>query len=1039
LTSLVAGPSPIDGDLPRLTATRRAALRSLLRDGTAVLGLVIVALLASGAVLAPLIAPHDPDQVDVLRKFSSPSAEFPLGTDNLGRDVLSRLLFGGRISIGACLVAGLLVGVIGTAVGLVAGYRGGVVDGIVGRSIDLLLAFPPFLLAMAVLGLVGPGLRNLTLVLVAVEWALYARIVRSAVLVERQKEYVDAARASGASSLRVMARHVLPNIVAPIVVLVTLDMGIILLEISGLSFLGLGVSPPTAEWGAMLSEGRTYLSQAPQMMLFPGLAIFLLVLGFNLVGDGLRDALDPHTRRLLRGRRRRHLPDRRPSPAPGRGVRPEGRRRPPAEPVSPKPTAARLTPATTPLPTERIGDGVAILSVRGLTVSFGTQDGVVRAVDGLSYDVYPNEVLGIVGESGSGKSVSSLAVMALLPDSAVVEGEVIFRGQDLLRLPEKERRTLRGSRLAIVSQDALGALNPVFTIGNQVAEAVTAHQPRMGKAARRSRAIDLLDLVGIPNPSARIDQYPHEFSGGMRQRAMIAMAIANEPDVLIADEPTTALDVTIQAQVLEVLARIKERTSSAIVLITHDLGIVAGMADRVLVMYAGRPAETGAVDEIFCRPRHPYTMGLLASLPRLDGGTESRRLYRIKGQPPSLILVPSGCPFHPRCDHAELPGPCAVDRPTLELVAPTGTGVGGEHRSACHLHSRLTGLSPGAVEPEGPAGNAGGRANSGHMILEVRGLVKDFPVRTSILKRVRSHIHAVSGVSFDLADGETLALVGESGCGKSTTGRMVLRLLDPTAGTVRFDGEELVGAPAARIRSLRRRMQIVFQDPYASLNPRMTVRGILSEPMRVHGTWRKAGPAKVDEVMDLVGLNPEHLNRYPHEFSGGQRQRIGIARALVLEPALLVLDEPVSALDVSIQAGILNLLEDVQDRLGLAYLFIAHDLSVVRHIADRVAIMYLGRIVEIGTRADVYNRPAHPYTQALLSAVPVPDPARERRRRRIVLEGDVPSPATPPSGCRFRTRCWKAQDVCATDEPGLIDRGQGHPVACHFAEVTPVI
>ena len=1033
MTSLAATPLPIDPDLPRLMATRRATLRGLLRDGTAVLGLVIVSLLSIGAVLAPAIAPHDPNEVDVLRKFSSPSAEFPLGTDNLGRDVLSRLLFGGRISIGTCLVAGVLVGIIGTAIGLVAGYRGGLVDGIVGRIIDLLLAFPPFLLAMAVLGLLGPGLRNLTLVLVAVEWALYARIVRSAVLVERQKEYVDAAQASGASSLRIMARHVLPNIVAPIVVLVTLDMGIILLEISGLSFLGLGVSPPTAEWGAMLSEGRTYLSQAPQMMLFPGLAIFLLVLGFNLVGDGLRDALDPHTRRLLRGRHRRLLPDHRRSPDRARpGVGTGRGRRPAAGPIAP---AAAVTRPTA----ERSGNVGPILSVRDLTVSFDTQDGVVRAVDGLSYDVYPNEVLGIVGESGSGKSVSSLAVMALLPDSAVVEGEVIFRGQDLMHLPEKERRKLRGSRLAIVSQDALAALNPVFTIGNQVAEAVTAHQPRMSKAARRSRAIELLDLVGIPNPSARVDQYPHEFSGGMRQRAMIAMAIANEPDVLIADEPTTSLDVTIQAQVLEVLERIKERTRSAIVLITHDLGVVAGVADRVMVMYAGRPAETGAVDEIFYRPRHPYTLGLLASLPRLDGGTESRRLHRIKGQPPSLILVPPGCPFHPRCDHAELPGPCAVARPALELVAPNVIAVGGEHRSACHLHDRLADLSPGTVEAERGADNGSARASGGRTILEVRGLVQDFPVRSTILKRVRSHIHAVSGISFDLVDGETLALVGESGCGKSTTGRMVLRLLEPTAGTVSFDGEELVGAPAARIRSLRRRMQIVFQDPYASLNPRMTVRGILSEPMRVHRTWRKGGPAKVDEVMDLVGLNPEHLNRYPHEFSGGQRQRIGIARALVLEPALLVLDEPVSALDVSIQAGILNLLDDVQDRLGLAYLFIAHDLSVVRHIADRVAIMYLGKIVEIGTRADVYDSPAHPYTQALLSAVPVPDPAMERRRRRIVLEGDVPSPAAPPSGCRFRTRCWKAQDICATEEPGLVDRGQGHPVACHFAEASQVI
>jgi peptide/nickel transport system ATP-binding protein len=463
-------------------------------------------------------------------------------------------------------------------------------------------------------------------------------------------------------------------------------------------------------------------------------------------------------------------------------------------------------------------------------------------------------------------------------------------------------------------------------------------------------------------------------------------------------------------------------------------------------MYAGKPVETGVVDEIFFRSRMPYTLGLLGSLPRLDMDSTAP-LQPIPGAPPSLIGLPPGCPFAPRC-------PVVYDRCLTEEPALLDVAAG--HRSACHRSAELVAGAPIFTPTWVDTGNGDGKellperpgdgqlpvpTAAGQPVIGVTGLVKHYPIRGGkLVRRQVAEAHAVCGVSLELNPRETLGLVGESGCGKSTVARTILQLLPASSGSVRFEGRELTTQNRRELRPLRQDIQIVFQDPFASLDPRMPVGEIVAEPLHVHERWdRTAGPARVAELFGLVGLNPEHRNRYPHEFSGGQRQRVGIARALALEPKVLVLDEPVSALDVSIQAGVVNLLEELQDRLGLSYLFIAHDLSVVRHICDRVAVMYLGKIVEVGTRTQVYDAPSHPYTQGLLSAVPVPDPEVERRRRRILLTGDVPSAVAPPSGCRFRTRCWKAQDICAEQEPELIDRGQGHPVACHFAEVTAVL
>lgn len=678
-----------------------------------------------------------------------------------------------------------------------------------------------------------------------------------------------------------------------------------------------------------------------------------------------------------------------------------------------------------------------VLSVTDLHVRIPTSEGDVHAVRGISYHLRRGEALGIVGESGSGKSVSALAVLGLLPRTARVSGSIQVAGYEVVGRKDAELTRIRGARVAMVFQDPLTSLNPVHPIGTQITEAIHAHRD-VSRAAARERAVELLRTVGIPQPEQRIDAYPHELSGGMRQRVVLAIAMANDPDVIIADEPTTALDVTVQAQVLDALQAARRATGAALVLITHDLGIAAGHVDRVAVMYAGRIVETGSVDEVFSSPQMPYTLGLLGSQPRMDAAPHSR-LVPIPGAPPSPDHQLSGCAFAPRCPLA---------KPVCRTSTPQLTAVSDTHAAACHFADQLAGIRPeelfasNTAPSANPLPEAVERTRSrGEPVLVAEGLVKHFPVRSKGLIRRRSgEIHAVCDVSLTLHAHQTLALVGESGCGKSTTARMLLNLIPPTRGRVSYRGQTLTGLSSSRMRPLRRSMQIVFQDPFASLDPRMTVFDAVAEPLRVHGQFRNGGAERVRELFRLVGLDPAHGNRYPHEFSGGQRQRVGIARALALEPEVLVLDEPVSALDVSVQAGVINLLEELQERLGLSYLFVSHDLAVVRHLADQVAVMYLGRIVETAPVERLFTAAAHPYTQALISAVPIPDPRRERARQRIVLRGDVPSPMHPPSGCRFRTRCplfarltEAEQARCATEVPTLADHGNDHAVACHYA------
>ena len=706
------------------------------------------------------------------------------------------------------------------------------------------------------------------------------------------------------------------------------------------------------------------------------------------------------------------------------------------------------------------------LEVRDLRVHFDSPAGVVKAVDGVSWHVDAGETLAIVGESGSGKSVSAMTVMGLVPGATTRSGTVLLEGRSLLDLPEAQQRRMRGGDLAMVFQDPLTALNPVFRVGDQIAEMITTHA-RTSKAAARRRAVDLLAEVGIPNPGLRARQYPHEFSGGMRQRAMIAMALANDPAVLIADEPTTALDVTVQAQIMEVLERLQADRDTAIVLITHDLGLVAAHADRIAVMYAGRIVEEGGSDALFAAPHHAYTAGLLAGLTRMDQARPAK-LEPIPGQPPNLARVPRGCAFHPRCRFATaectaavpplvaaaVPPLVAAAVPPLDAAAvpPLDAAVQIDavagHRHACVHADEVVAAVAQPREPALPT-PAAEAAGPGRPMLAVTDLATHFPIRAGLFagRRTVGVVRAVDGVTLTVPEGSTLSLVGESGCGKSTVARSILRLQEPTSGTVEVAGRDVTALSLPQLRQARADMQIVFQDPYASLNPRMTVRQILAEKYALLGGALTA--ATIPDLLETVGLSRDHADRYPHEFSGGQRQRVGIARAIALNPRFVVLDEPVSALDVSIQAQVLNLLQQLQRDFGLTYLFIAHDLSVVRHISDRVAVMYLGSIVETADRDALFERPHHPYTQALISAVPIPDPAVERSRERIVLTGEVPSPAHPPSGCRFRTRCWLHQELgdddqlrCVAESPPLapVDGAREHRAACHFAgerEVLP--
>ena len=687
-------------------------------------------------------------------------------------------------------------------------------------------------------------------------------------------------------------------------------------------------------------------------------------------------------------------------------------------------------------------DKTPLLVVEDLRTEIDLRKSVVKAVDGVSLTVEAGETVGVVGESGCGKSITAMSVMRLLPAGGrITGGNIRFNGQEITRVPDSAMRRLRGNEVSMVFQDPMTSLNPTMTVGDQVAWPVRTHR-QVSRREGLERAAEVLELVGVPSPRERLRTYPHQLSGGLRQRVMIAMALACEPRLLIADEPTTALDVTVQAQILALLADLKDRLHLGMLLITHDMGVIAGQADRVVVMYAGRAVETGPVSEVFAHTRHPYTEALLRSMPDLETD-RSKVLPSIPGLPPDLTNPPHGCRFAARCPYAQ-------DRCRHEDPALVQDESHPDHSYACFypVESRDTeaGGAPVVAAESGRASSSrtetGAGAESGGIedraadvirqpVLVIENAIKEFPITHGVLQRQAGSVKAVSDVSFTVYEGEAFGLVGESGCGKTTLSRLIAGLEKPDSGRILLRGTDLAGLHGRAMRQARRRVQMVFQDPYASLDPRMNVRSILREPLTAQriGT-RREQDGRIENQIGEVGLSKQSLVRYPHQFSGGQRQRIGLARALVLEPSVVVADEPVSALDVSIQSQVLNLLRRLQQERNLTYVVVSHDLAVVRYLADRVGVMYLGKLVEIGPATEIYERPAHHYTAALLDSAPVAIP-REGPTTPLI-KGEPPSPANPPSGCRFRTRCPHAQEICAREEPKLEPIGApGHNVACH--------
>ena len=969
-------------------------LRDLYRRPASAVGTSLLLLFLFLTAFGPLVSPYGPNEQIYTDVRQGPSLTHLFGTDLLGRDIFSRIVHGARSILSLTGLGALIAVVAGTSFGLFAGYRGGWLDEAIMRVFDSVLAIPALLFALVLLGTVGQSRLSVLVVISVVYTPIVARVVRSETLVLKSRGFVEAARLQGESTAWILFREILPSILPALSVEAALRFSYGIFLVASLGYLGVGVQPPTPDWGLMVREARESVRLIPWALYFPAGAISLLVISINLTADGLKRSLQATETGLTTRSRRRVI------------------------------RARRAHAADLPPPAGR--DAERLLAFDSVTASYTEGGRWLDAVRDVSFGVGSGETVGLVGESGSGKSTLALAAVRYLAgNGAVRRGTIRFEGQDVYRLNRRELREVRGRQIALIPQDPLASLNPSIRVGEQIAE-ILRWQLGTRRIEATRRSVELLSQVRIADEERTARQYPHQLSGGMQQRVAIAIGLATSPRFVILDEPTTGLDVTTEGAILELLKRLLATGDRGSLYISHDLGVVSQICDRVAVLYAGEMVEIGTRSTVFDAPQHPYTLGLLESIPRIALDETPGELPAMTGSIPRLDELPEGCVFRPRCPLAA--DVCAV-RPELRSVSAEGT-------ARCHRIEDVSTLrSAGARRPEGVRDPR--QVEDPGSLLRAEGIRTHFPLRRSVGEvlecRPRRVVRAVEEVSIDLAGFETLGLVGESGSGKTTFARALLGIEPATSGAVVLGGRPVPRSLSRRDRDDLRRLQAVAQHPDQALNPYRSIGSSLRRPfIRLAGLGWAPARAAVGELLARVGLSSEHAGRTPDRLSGGEKQRVAIARAFATHPSVVLCDEATSSLDVSVQALVLNLLQRLQRESGSATLFITHDLSVVAHLADRIAVMYLGRLMEIGGRDEVLSPPYHPYTEALLSAFP--GLGRRADAATTVLSGEVPSPVDPPSGCPFHTRCpRRIGPVCQTELPPWRSASPTHEILCHIA------